>query len=604
MAEIDSQLMYALELDEDEREKTLDLDTGFDAADNTWELIVKVSSPEEFPSYVSNVNVLSDGFVTLKIKQSDIDRLMSEKGIDYIEKPKRLYYEINNGKRASCITQVQVQNSDLDLSGAGTIVAIIDSGIDYSHPAFLDAFGQTRLIGLWDQTGVWNGEYADEWVDVTGGLPTPPQGYANGILYPQEWINYVLTKSAPTRMRMLPEVDISGHGTAVAGIACGSGTGGGSSLRGVAYGAQILFVKLGQSTGDSFPRTTRLMEAINWVSDVAISMGRPIAINLSFGNNYGAHNGRSLLESYIDDAANRGRNSIVIGTGNEGSSRLHFEGMLSKTYGEEIVAEFNISLTQTSLNIQIWKNYFDISNTFLELPDGRRYEIVNRQERRAGEQIYTEIFNYGNTNIYVFNSTPTPYNELEEIYIEFIRGAESTYIEGGRYRIVMRSVNVVDGRVNMWMPSGQVVSPGTGFLLPSPYTSLTIPSTAYRAVSVAAYDTGTDAAADYSGRGFLINGLVKPDIAAPGTNITAPAPNGSYSVNTGTSMAAPFVTGSASLLMEWGIVRGNDTNMYGEKLKAALIMGARRDSGLDGAEYPNQRTGWGRLCVANIFQNI
>ena len=87
---------------------------------------------------------------------------------------------------------------------------------------------------------------------------------------------------------------------------------------------------------------------------------------------------------------------------------------------------------------------------------------------------------------------------------------------------------------------------------------------------------------------------VKPDIVAPGVNIQTTAPEGGYAVQTGTSFAAPFVTGAAALLMEWGIVRGNDPFLYGEKVKAYLRRGARR---MTGGEYPNEKVGYGMLCV-------
>lgn len=104
--------------------------------------------------------------------------------------------------------------------------------------------------------------------------------------------------------------------------------------------------------------------------------------------------------------------------------------------------------------------------------------------------------------------------------------------------------------------------------------------------------------ADFSGRGYTREtNQIKPDLAAPGVNITSCAPGGGYVTASGTSMATPFVTGGAALLMQWGIIDGNDPFLYGEKLKAYLIKGARHIEAV--TEYPNPEIGWGTLCVAD-----
>lgn len=582
MGDIDNQLGYAMLLSDSQKERTDDLATGYNKDDKVWELIIKHDSNIVWPDYVMQVNQLNAGYSTVKIKQQYIDELSDYKGIHYIEKPKRLYFDRNkiNKSYTNVISNgLIINNSGVD--GHGTIVAVIDSGIDYSHFVFRDKDGQTKLLGLWDQTTTYRGENAEKWLEVTGKLPGPPSGYSNGILYPREWINYVLEQRVQQRSSLLPQEDFSGHGTAVCGIASE-----------IAPMADILFVKLGQDTGDSFPKTTRLMEAINWVIDVAVELDRPIAINLSFGNNYGPHDGRSLLERFIDDVSLIGRNNIIIGTGNEGDRRLHFETLLPKTYSFVTRAEFVISHNQRTFNIQIWKKYFDDVEIELELPNGNVYPIKGSSfTKRTKEENVTKI-TYNEMTIYAFVSPPTPYNELEEIYFEFILGEEQLFLQGGRYSINITSLGIVDGRVDMWMPSGDVVERDTGFLFPSPDTTLTIPSTAANAISVGAINSHNFTAAQYSGRGFLINGLIKPDVAAPGTDILAPAPGGGYSLNTGTSMAAPFITGCTSLLMQWGIVDRNDVFLYGQKLKAVLLSVANRQD-VAPFIFPNTQTGWG-----------
>ena len=77
--------------------------------------------------------------------------------------------------------------------------------------------------------------------------------------------------------------------------------------------------------------------------------------------------------------------------------------------------------------------------------------------------------------------------------------------------------------------------------------------------------------------------------------LTAPKSGGGYETVTGTSFASPIAAGAAALLMQWGIVDGNDPFLYGEKVRAYLIRGARRLPGFD--RWPNPQMGWGALCL-------
>ena len=157
-----------------------------------------------------------------------------------------------------------------------------------------------------------------------------------------------------------------------------------------------------------------------------------------------------------------------------------------------------------------------------------------------------------------------------------------------------------DGGIRNVLPSQSALNIGTGFLFPKSDTTLTIPSTASLVITVAAYDALTFSYADFSGRGpaqmYEGGGVPKPDLAAPGVRVTAPATGGGYAEFTGTSFATPFVTGSAALLMEWGIVKGQDLYLYGEKVKAYLRRGARELPGY--GRWPNGEMGYGILCTA------
>ena len=169
-------------------------------------------------------------------------------------------------------------------------------------------------------------------------------------------------------------------------------------------------------------------------------------------------------------------------------------------------------------------------------------------------------------------------------------------MEEGIWSFYLSPVSLISGRYDFWLPSAGILNTSTRFLRPTPDTTLTIPSTASKVITIGAYNSRYHSYADFSGRGFTrLTNQIKPDLAAPGVNIMAPAANGGYQSVTGTSFATPVASGAAALLMQWGIVNGNDPFLYGEKVKAYLRRGAKKLPGI--SEYPNPMVGYGALCV-------
>ncbi|MCH5272926.1 MAG: S8 family serine peptidase [Lachnospiraceae bacterium] len=530
------------------------------------------------------------GYAIVRIAPELAPLLLSAEEILWTEVPARVYTEVAGGKRAACITALQGQQTGL--TGRGVLVAIIDSGVDYMHPDFRNEDGTTRIEAIWDQTAQGEGE--------------PPAGYFSGILYTRERIDAALRGERGTDGRSLvPEVDLSGHGTHVAGIAAGNGRASGGRYRGVAYESTLLVVKLGGTQLDPFPQTTNLMEAVDFCVRYAADAGLPLSINISFGNSEGAHDGRSLLETYLDAVSLYGRNSICIGTGNDGSAGLHVGGNLLDAGENERLEETEILLEVGSeerrLRMGLWVSTIDTIELSLVSPSG----IVRRLPeniRGTGTAIKGypaaggTVLNFGGTAAEVFTGEATPYRGIREIAIT-LRGKNGT-IEEGIWRIRMRPVRILDGTYDIWLARGEE-NTLTRFLRPTPERTLTIPSTAGRPIAVAAFDARTSSIAAFSGRGYpRAERYIKPDIAAPGVDIVSCAPGGGYTAKTGTSMATPFVTGSAALFLQWGVVLGNDPYLYGERLKAFLIQGAGRLPGL--MQYPNSYVGDYGIIVSVI----
>ncbi len=456
-------------------------------------------------------------------------------------------------------------------------------GIEYRLWDFRKEDGSTRIRYLWDQTLMPEA--------APGGKQ--PEGFRMGVEFDQDAINRALEEPGDRgQFELLPSRDVSGHGTAVAGIAAGSRTRN-NSYGGVAYEAELLIVKLGVPDSMGFPRTTEIMRGVAYALRKAQELGLPLVINLSFGNNYGSHDGSSLLERYLDNASEIGRTVICVGSGNEGSAGGHLAGNVSEGGNIELaVAEY-----ETSLNIQLWKNYSDVYRIYLRSPGGREQELPLSIE--GGK--YT--LQAEQTEVLVYWGEPSPYAVAQEIYLEMIP-IERNYINSGIWTIRIVPVTTVTGRYYLYLPSSAVRNEQTRFYRPTPQVTLTIPSTAAKVLTVGAYDTTYDSYVDFSGRGYadrertvgvITSGLTKPDLVAPGVGVLAPNVYGGYATFTGTSFATPIVSGSAALLMEWGIVRGNDPFLYGEKVKAYLRKGARALRGE--REYPNDRVGWGALCV-------
>lgn len=569
-SKIENLLNLALNSTMQEREQSDNLNVGYNPAENTWEVIVKYNGNiARLQSELIQVEELLAGYAIITIPENLLESLAELNEIEYIEKPKRLFFSVTAGKEASCMVPVTIGREGL--TGKGCLIGVIDSGIDYANPDFRTKTGESRILYLWDQ--VLGKEYTKGQIDEALSAPLREQ------------------------QTLIPSVDISGHGTAVAGIAAGNGNGSDGRYVGVAPESELLVVKLGMPRTGGFPRTTELMRAITYVIKKALELERPVAVNLSFGNTYGSHDGTSLLERFLDNVSEIGRSVVCVGSGNEAASAGHFSGAFLPGARVRQAVELAVAAYETTINVQLWKNYVDIFLIEVIAPSGERRQIPLKTSGR-----YT--FLADNTQLLIYVGEPVPYSVNQEIYIDFL--PQGTYVAGGVWRFELIPQNIRVGSYTFYLPSSSVRNAQTRFYGPTPEATLTIPSTARRVITVGAYDITYDSYADFSGRGYadtsqlsqtLLQLDVKPDLVAPGVGILTTTAGGAYEAVTGTSFATPFVTGAAALLMEWGIVRGNDPFLYGEKVKAYLRRGAKSIRGE--SVYPNSRVGFGALCVAD-----
>lgn len=269
---IDNLLNLAMNATQEERRKSENLNVGYDSSERLWDVIVKYSGTESGLGGTGiQVVPLLGGYAVVTLPELEIDAYSDREQVEFIEKPKRLYFETFEGREASCI--LPVQNGDDGLSGEGILVGVVDSGVDYFHPDFRNEDGSSRILKLWDQSIPGN----------------PPEGYIRGTEYMKDEIDEALALGETEGRRLVPSRDFSRHGTAVLGIAAGNGRASGGVNRGIAYKSDLLVVKMGNARENSFPRTTELMEGIDYLVRQATQMGKPIAVNISFGNNYGSH---------------------------------------------------------------------------------------------------------------------------------------------------------------------------------------------------------------------------------------------------------------------------------------------------------------------------
>ncbi len=504
----------------------------------------------------AKVEDLGYGFGILIIKVNDLNRIIELEGLQYIELPKILYTSAYDSNRASCIPSVW---NNYNLTGEGILVGFLDTGIDYTHNAFKDAEGNTRIEYIYD--------------------------LENGVVYDKNKINEALKSEDP--FSIVPEIDLSGHGTHVAGIACAGGNINFDNY-GVAYKSSIAMVKI---TGENSLRaalSTQLMRGLKFLMDKSNEINKPLVVNISLSTNDGSHNGSSLLEKYIQTFTQLQKAVIVVAAGNEGNSAHHVGGKMKK----EEDLDLNIGDGEKGIILDFFKPVLvDVSVEVIS-PTGISTGPMGLSES------YKERF-VGREKIVVYSTGPKPFDIQGQTTISILPLGDT--ITSGGWRIIVRKLNNYEGYFDVWLPIAEGLNERTRFLQPSVYNTLGIPATVEGVISVGSYNFLNNNLSAFSGRGVVRpEWLIKPDLVAPGENILSTVEEQGFDTKSGTSMAAPQVSGICALLFEWGIIRNNDPFLYGERIKYYLIKGAKRT--IFGEAYPNPDLGYGFVCLDRTME--
>ncbi|MBD5522596.1 MAG: S8 family peptidase [Lachnospiraceae bacterium] len=472
---------------------------------------------------------------------------------------------------------IRIQNPPLALQGRDVIIGFIDTGIRYQLDAFRDEQGNSRILSIWDQT-IQTGE--------------PPEGFLYGTEYTRDDINNALSAEQP--LSVVPSTDENGHGTAMASAAAGSIINQGLAFRGAAPQADIAVVKLKGAkeylreyyliNEDAIAyQENDIMIAVKYLDNLAIAHKKPLVIVLGIGTNMGSHQGSSPLGDYIDKISNQGRRAVVVCGGNEGDKEHHYSGTVPDN------VEIRVGEGTTGFHLELWGCKMDEYSITIRTPGGeitpdidfrgdtdRRYTflfdktIINMSillvELRSGEQVFFIRFENPTPGIWSISVFPST---------QSLRG---------------------DGKLNMWLPIEGFIDGDVTFLKPDPEVTLTEPSYAERVITISAYDGYNGGWFFESGRGFNRNGLIKPDLSAPGVSVST-----ALGSRTGSSMAAALAAGCIAQFMEWAIVEGNAPLVGGRTIKNYFIRGAVRESNVI---YPDERWGYGKLSISGTFETL
>ena len=478
---------------------------------------------------------------------------------------------------ASGITRLQ-EHPYLQLKGQGTAIAIVDSGIDYRNPLFQNEMG-SRILCIWDQT-------------LEGDGTEVPYGR----VFWKNDIDRALASENP--LEIVPSTDTNGHGTRMAAVAAGNNFPE-ENFSGAAPEATLIVVKVKQAKKYLrefylFPSEAELfqendiMMGMDFAVRTANDRKLPLSVCLGIGSSQGAHIGRNPLSIYVDYASQFSLISASIAAGNEGAARHHYAGRLTHRENQAS-AELRVGNKEPGFTMEFWGEPPEIYNLSLQSPTGEILDI----SASLGDVTQELSFVFVETRVevnYVSIERQTGYTLA---YFRFIQPA------AGIWRIFVQGRDGQNVEFHMWLPVQGLISEETYFLEPSPYNTVTAPGDSLESITVTAYQYRDNSLYVQASRGFMPDGNVVPQVAAPGVQIRVPQLNGLYGLASGTSLSAAQTAGAAALLFEWAVVRGNQPYFTGSSVKNYITRGAKRE---DRLTYPNRDWGFGRMDLYHTFE--
>lgn len=473
---------------------------------------------------------------------------------------------------------LSVQGQPLNLTGRNVTIGFIDTGIRYENEVFRDASGQSRITAIWDQT-------------IQTGMP--PEGFEFGSEYTNEMIQRAIESENPREI--VPSTDEIGHGTAAASVAAGSRIVGNGQFIGAAPECNIVMVKLKEIkpylreyylVPQDVPCYSEadIMQAVQYLQKYALSLFRPLVICLGVGTNLGDHTGASPLARYLTQISYQKSRAIVLGGGNEGNAERHFRGEITIRQPVQEV-EIRVGERQRGFLMDFWGKPPYVFWASVRSPSGEMIQQIN--PRIKGPQSFTFVFE--RTRLSVDYILVEPSSNSEMIRFRFEEPTAGIWSIG-----IQAEGNVSSAVFDLWLPITQFLQDETYFLRPDPYITLTDPAYTQRAVCATSYNDENDSLYVNAGRGYSRDEQIKPDIAAPGVNISSILGNRS-----GSSMAAAITAGGVAQILQWAVVEQRDILVDSESIRNYLVRGARRK---DRVEYPNREYGYGFLNIEGVFR--
>lgn len=530
-------------------------------------------------------DIINDNLAIISVNEKDIERLRRDvPSIIFIEARSIYVLQDISPTDVDGIASIKINNY-LNLTGKGVIVGMIDTGIDYLNKEFIREDGTSRIIKIWDQSIQSN----------------KIEGLYIGTEYNNEDINKAIkaSKSGGNPYEIVPSKDEIGHGTNMAGIIGARGYN--SNIEGVANDCDFIIVKLIVSINynktlreNNLPvvpvyNNSEVLSAIEYLRKSAYELRRPLVIYLGVGSQNGSHDGMNITSRFITSIARRRDIVVVAGTGNSGASEGHstnFVGIVGESKESELLITKEIKV----FTLQVWIKRPNKMSLNIIAPTGEESGFITPNiESKDKRQFYLL-----NTEVEIRGYDPESFTGHQLFIIDF------KDIKRGVWKIRLRGEYITDGRYDIWLTDKRLLPEGTKFLNPNPYNTLTIPSTAGNLITVAYYDGTTKSIVASSGKGFNTNYLINPDITTEGINIlTVSSGSDNIAKVSGSSAATAIVAGACALLLQWGIVDGNDTSLYSTKMRSLLIYSADRE---DIYEYPNENLGYGKLDLQDVFR--